>query len=140
MKAVTTDKSAIDSLTYAFLNSFTNKDRQTPDCDSVYDLCLPGTVIIERKNNKELKYNLTDFVLPRKHALQNGILTNFEEVELEEQTYINENIAIRSSYFQKNGFINGIFFDEYGIKVFHFLKIDGNWRITAVAWAHEFPF
>lgn len=140
MKAISTDKSAIDTLTLAFLNSFTNKNRQTPDCDSVYELCLPGTVIIERRKNKELKYNLTDFVLPRKHALQNGILTNFEEVELEEQTYINGNIAIRTSTFQKNGFINGIFFDEYGIKVFNYIKNNGLWKITSLAWEHEFLF
>lgn len=140
MSTVATDKSAIDTLTFAFLNSFTNKDRQTPDCDAIYGLCLPSTIIIERKKNKELKYNLRDFILPRKHALEKGILTNFEEVELEEQTYIKNDIAVRSSTFQKNGFINGTFFDEYGIKVFNFLKTGGIWKITAVAWEHEFPY
>lgn len=140
MSAITTDKSAIDSLTFAFLNSFSNKDRQIPDCDAIYELCLPNTIIIERKNSKELKYNLKEFIAPRKHALHNGILTNFEEIELEEQTYINNDTAIRSTTFQKNGFINGIFFDEYGIKVFNYIKTGGLWKITAVAWEHEFLF
>lgn len=140
MSVANTDKAAIDALTFAFFNLFTNKDRQTPDCDAIYDLCLPGAVIMERKHSGQIKYSLSEFVAPRKHAVRNGILTNFEEVELGEQTYINTNTAIRSSTFQKNGFINGAFFDEYGVKVFNYIKTGGLWKITAVAWEHEFPY
>lgn len=140
MSAANTDKAAIDALTFAFFNLFTNKDRQTPDCDVIYDLCLPGTVIMESKQTGQKKYSLSEFVTPRKYAVQNGILTNFEEVELSEQTYINSNTAIRSSAFQKNGFIHGTFFDEYGTKVFNYIKTGGLWKITVVAWEHEFPY
>jgi RimJ/RimL family protein N-acetyltransferase len=135
--AVATDKLAIDNLTKQFFNLFTNTNQRQLDLNSIYDLCLAKTIIIKKNKLEEVIYNLDSFIEPRKKILSDGTLTEFEESETNEETKIVGNIAQRFSKYQKKGFLNGTFFQEYGTKLFQFVKTKEGWRINSLIWEDD---
>jgi ribosomal protein S18 acetylase RimI-like enzyme len=131
------DKSEIDSLTKIFFGIFTNTNQQQPDWSIISTVCIPETTIIKKLGRTEAVYNLQSFIEPRKKILSDGTLTQFEESETEEDTKITGNIAQRYSKYKKTGYLNGIYFKEYGNKFFQFIKTANGWKINSVIWEDE---
>ena len=129
-----TDKKAIDQLTKSFFRLFTNTENQKPDWKLIYELCIKEAVIIKKSLQSIEVYNLQSFIEPRKKILSNGTLTEFEENETEDETNIIGNIAQRWSKYQKSGYLNGVHFQEYGNKLFQFIKTENGWKISSLVW------
>lgn len=130
------DKVKIDRLIKGFFSAFTNKGKK-PNLKFLYETCIDEVVII--KNTKGIceKYNLENFIAPRKELLTNGTLTEFEEYEVGEKTIITRNIAQRLSQYQKEGILNNQRFSSKGTKMFQFVKIGNVWKVCCAIWDDE---
>jgi RimJ/RimL family protein N-acetyltransferase len=134
---ITADKSEIDNLVTSFFSIFTNTNQQLPDWDLIQKLCLPETLIIKKNGLTETVYSLHSFIEPRKEILSNGTLTDFKERQIKEETKITGNIAQRFCRYQKSGYLNGNYFNEYGNKFFQFIKTTNGWKISALIWEDD---
>ncbi len=129
-----TDKLLIDEIVKSFYKIFTNSNRQQPDWDIIFTLCIPETIIIKSNGATEMIYSLQSFIEPRKTMLSDGTLTEFEESEIEGETKIFGTIAQRSSRYNKSGYLNGVYFKGYGNKLFQFIKTNSCWKINSIVW------
>jgi hypothetical protein len=131
------DKIEINNLTKQFFNLFDNTDRKIPDWTTVQRICIPEIIIIKKTGLTEVVYNLTNFIEPRKTILSDGTLTNFQELELHEETQIIGHIAQRRSRYQKSGNLSGKSFIENGTKFFQFIKTNNGWKINSLVWEDD---
>ena len=131
------DKQRIDRITKLFFRIFNNTNEQQPDWSIIHSICIPETILIKKNKLEQVVYNLQTFIEPRKKILSDGTLTGFEESETEEETRITGNIAQRFSKYQKNGYLNGNHFHEYGTKLFQFLKTADGWKISSLIWEDD---
>jgi hypothetical protein len=131
------DKSEIDNIINVFFDIFTNTNQKQPDWTIINNVCIPETVIIKKSDAAEVVYNLNSFIEPRRKILTDGTLANFQESEIEEETKITGNIAQRFSKFQKSGYLNGVYFKEYGSKFFQFIKTNNGWKINSLIWEDD---
>jgi hypothetical protein len=131
------DKIEINDLTKQFFNLFDNTDNKIPDRTIARKICIPEITIIKKTGLTEVVYNLTNFIEPRKAILSDGTLTNFQELELHEETQIIGHIAQRRSRYQKSGNLSGKLFTETGTKFFQFIKTKNGWRINSLVWEDD---
>ena len=69
--------------------------------------------------------------------LTEGRLVDFTERETDSRTWIAGNIAGRESLYEKSGALDGIAFHTRGAKQMQFVRLDGRWWISALAWDDE---
>ena len=131
------DKLEVDNLVKVFFSIFNNTEQKQPDWTIIYRICIPETIIIKKIGVGEAVYHLESFIEPRKKILTDGTLTNFEETETKEETKIIGGIAQRFSKYQKSGYLNGVYFKEYGNKFFQFIKTGNGWKINSLIWEDE---
>lgn len=110
------DKTAIDTLVKVFFDTFTNKNGQTPNIKSIYDLLIPQGIIIKNLNASPEIYSLESFITPREQLLNDGLLAEFEEHEVKERTDILGDIAQRVCLYRKSGILSGEAFETQGVK------------------------
>jgi RimJ/RimL family protein N-acetyltransferase len=130
------DKLKIDQLVKDFFRAFTNKNKKL-NLKLLHETCIAEIVIIKNTKGLYEKYNLENFIFPRKKLLTNGTLIDFEEYEVKEETTIKRNIAQRISHYQKEGVLNNIRFSNKGTKMFQFVKTNKVWKICSVIWDDE---
>jgi RimJ/RimL family protein N-acetyltransferase len=130
---ISIDKFYIDRLIHSFFSIFTNRENE-PDWSVINNVCIPEAIIIKKTGLSETVYNLESFIEPRKKILTDGTLTDFEEKEIKEETKVTGNIAQRYAVYKKTGMLEGKRFEEYGDKLFQFIKTTAGWRINAVVW------
>lgn len=135
--SVTNDIFFINQITKDFFNLFTNTNQKTPELERINNICIPETIIIKKETSKEEVYNIDTFTNPRKKILTDGTLTEFEEYEIFSETKIVNNIAHRSSKYQKKGFFNNEYFEGKGTKFFQYIKTLNGWKINSVIWQDE---
>lgn len=131
------DRIEIARLSASFFDLFTNTNQQIPNLDSIKDLCVPTAIIINNSTGMPDVYSLAEFIAPRKKILTDGTLTDFSERELTSNTEIFGTIAQRFSLYEKSGKQNGTYFESRGVKTIQFLKLNGAWKISSVAWCDE---
>ena len=130
-------KSKIDALTKRFFNLFTNTEGASPQVEEIFDLFIPEGIIIKNVSPSTEVYNLRQFVEPRKKILTDGTLIDFQEKEISERTDIFGNIAQRFSLYHKRGILSGKPFEMRGMKSIQFVKVNGKWKMSSVAWDDE---
>jgi len=135
--SVGADKMRINNLTKRFFSLFTNTNKRQLDLNIIHELCLEETIIIKKNVQAEVIYNLGTFIKPRKKILTDGTLAEFEEWEISEETKIVGNIAQRFSKYEKKGFLNGVYFQESGNKLFQFVKTKEGWKINSLLWEDD---
>ncbi|MCG8329717.1 MAG: GNAT family N-acetyltransferase [Chitinophagales bacterium] len=128
------EEQELHKLTQSFFDIFTNKDGQIPDWNRIYEICIPESMIIKKDGTIQEVYDLDSFIRPRRTILSDGTLKEFEEEEVKQETKVIGNIAQRVSLYRKTGIFNGKQFEQYGNKLFQFLKVDGQWKISSVIW------
>ena len=133
------DKLIIDRITKSFFSIFTNTNNQQPDWSLIHQLCIPETLIIKKTEDAESVYSLSSFIEPRKKILSDGTLIEFQEEEISSETKITGNIAQRYSKYKKTGTLNGKNFQEYGNKLFQFIKTKTGWKINSLIWEDDKP-
>lgn len=131
------DKDAIDELTAAFFDAFTNRNGDKPDVNRLYSLFLPGAVIVKNVGGAAEVYDLAAFIEPRREVLTNGSLVDFCEEEVSETTDIFENIAQRFSRYKKSWIATGQPRTGSGVKSIQFVRTPAGWKISALAWDDE---
>jgi RimJ/RimL family protein N-acetyltransferase len=127
----------INKLVTDFFSVFNNCDENEPAWQTLYNICIAETIIIKKTGLTEVVYHLDNFIEPRKKILRDGSLRNFNEAELLNDTWIKGNIAQRHSRYQKEGYLNGNYFKEYGHKFFQLIKTTGGWKINAMIWEDD---
>jgi hypothetical protein len=78
--------------------------------------------------------SLDEFIEQRRPLLTQGRLVDFAERETDSRTWIAGNIAGRESLYEKSGVLDGIAFRTRGAKQMQFVRLDGRWWISALAW------
>ena len=131
------DRFEIDALTSRFFDSFTNKDGRVPNVKDMKSIFIPNGILISNTEDPAAIYDLDGFIRPREKILTNGSLTNFCEREISHSTELFGNIAQRFSLYEKTGERNGEHFETKGIKTIQFVKVNGKWKMSSVAWSDE---
>lgn len=135
--SVPADKVLLNHLTTVFFTLFSNANGQVPDWDKLYDLCIPQVLIIKKSVENEEVFTIQSFIEPRKKMLSDGTLTQFREYEKDEDTRVVGQVAQRFSTFQKEGNLNGNYFQGQGNKLFQFVKTGNGWKINAIIWQDD---
>jgi RimJ/RimL family protein N-acetyltransferase len=133
----TQDRLEIDALTARFFDLFTNKDGRVPNVKDIKYIFIPNGILINNTEDAPANYNLDGFIKPREEMLTNGTLTNFCEMEISHSTEIFGNIAQRFSLYEKTGELNNQHFETTGMKTIQFVKVNGKWKMSSVAWSDE---
>ena len=134
LKTTSADKIDIDNITKQFFDVFNNTNQRQLDWTILDNICIAEIIIIKKTGLTQTIYDLASFIEPRKTILTNGILINFKETELDEETKIVGHIAQRHSKYQKTGDLNGTHFIENGTKLFQFIKTINGWKINSLVW------
>ncbi len=132
-----TNENKINQLTNRFFDLFTNTNNQIPKVNDLRTFFLPNGIIINNSGDEPAIYDLDSFIKPRIELLTNGTLLNFSEREVSHQTEIHENIARRTSHYEKSGELNGKYFEGKGLKMMQFIKVKNNWILASVVWTDE---
>jgi hypothetical protein len=131
------DKAAIDELTTRFYSLFTNRHGTSARVQQIHELFIEQGVIIKTCGSTPVVYDLEGFIEPRVRLLSSGELVEFEEKELRERTSIVGDIAQRLSLYNKSGVLQNEPFENRGIKSMQFVRVNGAWKLSAVAWDDE---
>ncbi len=131
------EKLLIDELTKSFFKVFTNSNNEIPDWNILFKICIPEVIIIKKEDLKQEVYNLEEFIKPRKVILEDGSLLDFEEYEIDNETKIIGNIAQRIVKYNKKGILNGKHFNQFGNKLFQFIKTNDGWKINSIVWEDD---
>jgi len=131
------DKDALDTLTAALYGAFGNRDRRAPDLDRLHRILLPDCVIAKVVGNVTEVQGLHAFIEQRRPPLTEGRLVDFAEWETGEHTWACGNVAGRCSLYAKSGVLDSVAFATRGIKNLQFVRIEGRWWISALAWDDE---
>jgi len=131
------DRLEIDALTDRFFDLFTNKDGRVPNVKDIKSIFIPKGILISNTDDTPVIYDLDSFIKPREEMLTNDTLTNFWEREISHSTEIFGNIAQRFSLYEKSGELNGEHFETKGMKTIQFVKVNGKWKMSSVAWCDE---
>lgn len=131
------DLTKINALTSRFFNLFTNANGQIPRVRDLESFFLPQGIVINNTTDEPQIYDLEGFIKPREELLSNGTLINFREYETASTTEVHGKVAHRLSHYAKEGELNGKPFTGEGSKSLQFVKIDGEWLISAVVWCDK---
>jgi hypothetical protein len=131
------ERAGLDELTRDFFGAFTNRGGRAPDVDRLYRLFLPQAVITRRNGETCEICTLPEFIEPRRQLLAGGRLVDFAEEEVSAHTEIFGGIAQRFCVYRKEGMLDGRPYSGRGVKTIQFIRLDGGWRISALAWEDE---
>lgn len=131
------DQVELDSLTANFFDLFTNKNGKKPKVQTIKDIFIQEGIIISNNAPSPEIYNLDEFIKPREEMLTNGALTDFSESEISHETKIYKNVAQRFCLYEKSGKLNDNYFSTKGMKTIQFIKVNGNWKMSSVAWSDD---
>ena len=131
------DKAALDQVTADLYDTFGNKNGKAPDLDRLHGLFLPACVISKVVGPTAEIQGLHEFIEQRRPLLSGGRLVDFAEWETGEHTWACGNVAGRCSLYAKSGVLDGVAFSTRGIKNLQFVRWNGGWRISALAWDDE---
>lgn len=129
-----TNEAAIDSLATCMYATFDNRDSHVPNLDDLREVFLPDCTICKAIPGQEQVQSLDEFIEQRRPLLTEGRLVDFSERETDARTWIAGNVAGRESLYEKSGVLDGIAFHTRGAKQMQFVRLDGRWWISALAW------
>ena len=124
----------IDALTARMYSAFDNRDGRAPDLECLREVFLPQCTICKAIPGQEQVQSLDEFIEQRRPLLTQGRLVDFAEWEADSRTWIAGNIASRESLYEKSGVLDGTPFRTRGAKQMQFVRLDGRWWISALAW------
>lgn len=124
----------ITRITDALYAAFRNRGGATPAVDALHALFLPDARIVKAVSTAPETMSARDFVETRRAILGGGSLVDFDEWELDQRTDVCGHVAARWSLYRKVGVKDGVAFDTRGLKSLQFVRVDGDWKIAALAW------
>lgn len=127
------DHAAIDALAARMYAAFDNRGGRVPDLDGLREVFVPACVICKAIPGQTQVQSLGEFIDQRRPLLS-GRLVDFSEREIDARTQVDGNVAARRSLYEKSGVLDGTPFHARGAKQMQFVKFDGRWWISALAW------
>jgi len=131
------DKAAIDAIMREFFAAFASPVAGPVSLAPLRRMFLARAVIVRNAGARPEVMGVGDFIAPRETLLNDGSLLEFREIEEAESTQIFGNIAQRFSTYRKSGRLDGSPFSTRGRKTVQFVRDDGVWKISALAWDDE---
>jgi hypothetical protein len=131
---LTADRAAIDALAARMYAAFENRNGRVPDLDGLREVFLPQCTICKAIPGQEQVQSPDGFIAQRRPLLTEGKLVDFAEWETDSRTWICGNVASRESLYEKSGVLDGTPFRTRGAKQMQFVRLDGRWWISALAW------
>jgi ribose 5-phosphate isomerase B len=136
---VNLNDSAIDRLVRKFFAAFDNRAGAIVDLNALREMFVPEAVVVRNSSAGADVMSVSRFLEPRQVILRDGSLVDFHEWEVDASTYVSDGIACRTLQYEKEGSLNGVPFHGRGTKSMHFVRIDGQWRITSIIWQDSEP-
>ena len=133
---MTDDDAAIGEAVRTFFAAFTSGPDVRDRLDGLRALFLPQAVIV-RTGPDPAVYDVGGFIAPRAELLTGGRLSDFREWELAGRTDRFGDVAARACTYAKEGVLDGERFTGRGFKSLQLARLDGRWRISALAWEDE---
>ena len=133
------ERRAIDLLVKEFYSVFDNRGGRVPRLETLKIICLPACVVTRAAADVTLTCVLAAFIDPRAALLTSGELVEFSEEEEHARTELFGSVAQRVSTYRKSGVLRGEPYSGRGIKFMQFVRTDGDWRISSIAWEDERP-
>lgn len=134
----TADERSIDELTGRFYAAFDNRGGAMPRTGDLRTLFLAGASVTRVSAEGAQQWTVDEFIAPREAMLTDGTLTEFNELETEGRTtFGGERIACRRSSYRKSGYRDGTLSGGSGRKLIHLVKLEADWRISAVLWEDD---
>src|ERR1700691_1561344 len=131
------DKHCIDALTTEFLGLFSPTPGATVSLQRIHDLFIPQGIIVRTCGPNTEVFSISEFITPRELWLNDGTLMDLCEREEWETTEIFGNVAQRFLAYRKTGVLHGERFDTRGMNTIQFVRKDGDWKMSALAWDDE---
>ena len=131
------DREQIDDTIARFFRAFDNRNGRVPTLEELTVLFVPGAIVLHDTGTGCECCSVVEFAEPRVRLLAGGDLVEFHEWETESSTQIAGRVATRASAYAKQGVRAGQPFRGSGRKFFQLAKVDGGWRIAAVAWSDD---
>ena len=135
--SVNKDKRRIDELTAEFFQLFSSKTDAAVNLQRIHDLFIPQGIIVRTCGPNAEVFSIAEFIAPRERLLNGGGLVHLREHEEWETTEIFGNVAQRFLAYRKTGVLHGERFDTRGMNTIQFVRKDGDWKMSALAWDDE---
>lgn len=127
----------IDAVIGRFFAAFDNRNGRAPTLAELASLFSAKAVVVNSVGGIAQVSSVEEFAKPRIELLNGGTLRNFHEWETAATTEVFAGIATRTSRYEKSGLQNGSPYDGSGTKLFHLVRLDGGWRISALSWTDD---
>jgi hypothetical protein len=131
------DKCRIDELTAEFFRLFSPTPGATVSLQRIHDLFIPQGIIVRTCGPNTEVFSISEFITPRELLLNDGSLVDLCEREEWETTEIFGNVAQRFLAYRKTGVLHGERFNTRGMNTIQFVRKDGDWKMSALAWDDE---
>jgi hypothetical protein len=131
------DKQCIDALTTELFRIFSPTHGATVSLQRIRDLFIPQGIIVRTCGANTEVFSVPEFIAPRERMLNDGTLMDLCEQEEWETTEIFGNVAQRFLAYRKTGVLHGERFDTRGMQTIQFVRKDGEWKMSAMAWDDE---
>ena len=131
------DKHCIDALTAEFFQLFSPMPGATVSLQRIHDLFIPQGIIVRTCGPNTEVFSISEFIAPRELLLNDGSLVDLCEREEWETTQIFGNVAHRFLVYRKTGALHGERFNTRGMQTIQFVRKDGEWKMSAIAWDDE---
>jgi hypothetical protein len=135
--SIDTDKQCIDALTTELFRIFSPPPGATVSLQRIHDLFIPQGIIVRTCGPNAEVFSIPEFIAPRELMLNDGTLVDLCEREEWETTEIFGNVAQRFLAYRKTGALRGERFDTRGMQTIQFVRKDGEWKMSAMAWDDE---
>ena len=130
------DRTVIDGVVGSFFAAFASGPDVRARLDALRESFLPEAVIVRGGLDPAI-YDVDGFIAPRAELLTGGRLAGFREWEVDGRTDLFGDVAARTCTYAKEGVLDGRPFSGRGFKTLQFVRLDGRWRISALAWDDE---
>jgi len=131
------DTIEINDLARDFYKAISFRNEQAPEQDPVDILFFGDGVIINNSFQHPVGFNVESFVTSLESEIAEGNMSQFIIHELHGKTEVFGKLAQRISVYEYNLGEETSGRLPRGVNFMQFIQMDGNWRITSVAWCDE---
>lgn len=124
----------LDSFIGRFFAAFDNRQGRIPTRAEIDALFLETAVILQHAKGETVVMTVAEFAEPRVALLTSGRLREFSEWETTHSTQMFHPFAIRTSKYGKAGLLDSAPYEGSGTKLFHLVRLNGQWRIASLCW------
>lgn len=132
-----TDTIEIDDLARDFYKAISFRNETPPEKDPVDILFFGDGVIVNNSFLHPLGFTVESFVTSLESEIAEGNMSQFLIHELKGKTTVFGKLAQRISVYEYNLGEETSGRLPRGVNFMQFIRVDGNWRITSVAWCDE---